>query len=64
MAAIFTPSDSPREKTRRDSKQVAPAPGPLDHALLDRTPWPANNRREKKSNSAPSKSGAEHGRAC
>lgn len=63
MATVLTPSDKPPVENRR-SDQVAPAAGPVDHALLDRTPWPANNRCEKKHSPQPSRGRTEHARAA
>lgn len=63
MAIVFTPTDKQSVENRR-SKQVAPANGPQDHGILDRSPWPSVSRCEKKHNASPSKGRTEHARAC
>ena len=54
MTSNLTPADKPFVEKHK-AIQLAPGSGRHDHGILDRSPWPSNNRLEKRRNAQPSK---------
>lgn len=61
MTPTLTPADKPFVD-KHHGLQKSPGTNPRDHGILDRSPWPANNRCEKRLNAQPSKERAERNR--